>query len=456
MKLTEGSIRAGLVCAFFVAASAGVRAQVVFPESEPNDDKVGADVIDCIDELASITGTVASGEVDVFRIRTCTRPLGIYRYTLADTAFPVTVQLSIRGLPQTNGVIGTGDVAVQTQGVSTSTPGVTWYGFGRGEDLYVSVTATGASASYDLRLTLTPISAQSSIPTLLAGPVTLDAQVSVDVTDGEFWIYDADFQPIPGFANDDSTNLIASKPRLTRSFAPGTYYVAYADANLANHQPSPPDDLNRNRPVLDFAGAVVSSDGSLFSDFQYRVSDGMGSQSVIFMPEAVPYQVLWNRIVVAEPPYTTCTGAGGVGTCPCGNTGAPGNGCASSFQPAGANLAASGTASISSDSLTLTATNVSVAAATLFQGTQSPSTTFQTFGDGRRCVGGSVLRMGTVFAPGGLVSYPAGVAPALSVTGVIPSAGGVRAYQVWYRDSPAFCTSATFNLTNGVVVRWTP
>jgi len=33
----------------------------------------------------------------------------------------------------------------------------------------------------------------------------------------------------------------------------------------------------------------------------------------------------------------------------------------------------------------------------------------------------------------------------------------VRIYQVWYRNAaPAFCTSATFNLSNGWQVHWLP
>jgi hypothetical protein len=32
----------------------------------------------------------------------------------------------------------------------------------------------------------------------------------------------------------------------------------------------------------------------------------------------------------------------------------------------------------------------------------------------------------------------------------------VQNYQGWYRDSTAFCTPATFNLTNGVTATWGP
>jgi hypothetical protein len=32
---------------------------------------------------------------------------------------------------------------------------------------------------------------------------------------------------------------------------------------------------------------------------------------------------------------------------------------------------------------------------------------------------------------------------------------GTRYYQTWYRNAAAFCTVATFNLTNGVQIDWT-
>jgi hypothetical protein len=36
------------------------------------------------------------------------------------------------------------------------------------------------------------------------------------------------------------------------------------------------------------------------------------------------------------------------------------------------------------------------------------------------------------------------------------SAGTVRDYQVWDRNSALFCTPSTFNLTNGSGVTWMP
>jgi hypothetical protein len=77
-----------------------------------------------------------------------------------------------------------------------------------------------------------------------------------------------------------------------------------------------------------------------------------------------------------------------------------------------------------------------------------------TFGDGLRCVGGSVRRLGVRFATGGTASLGGG-APSVAQVGGVSSAG-VRQYQAWYRNAAAFCSPSTFNLTNGVEVLWIP
>jgi hypothetical protein len=42
----------------------------------------------------------------------------------------------------------------------------------------------------------------------------------------------------------------------------------------------------------------------------------------------------------------------------------------------------------------------------------------------------------------------------LSVSGGVPFEGGMRTYQAWYRNAAAFCTSSTFNLSNGLLIDW--
>lgn len=80
------------------------------------------------------------------------------------------------------------------------------------------------------------------------------------------------------------------------------------------------------------------------------------------------------------------------------------------------------------------------------------------FGDGLRCVTGSVVRMGTNFATGGEVDFGYGVAGVtlVHVAGGIPPGGGTREYQIWYRNAIAFCSPSIFNLTNAVTLTWAP
>jgi hypothetical protein len=152
-----------------------------------------------------------------------------------------------------------------------------------------------------------------------------------------------------------------------------------------------------------------------------------------------------------------CFGDGSGTACPCGNFGAPGNGCANSLNAAGANLAASGAASIAGDTLALVGTGMGNGAALYFQGTtQVNGGAGAVFGDGLRCAGGTVTRLGTETNSSGASQYPTGTEPSISVRGMISAPGSVRHYQCWYRNAAAFCTVETFNLTNGTTVTWVP
>jgi hypothetical protein len=154
-------------------------------------------------------------------------------------------------------------------------------------------------------------------------------------------------------------------------------------------------------------------------------------------------------------PY--CFGDGSGTACPCGNTGAAGNGCASSVNVNGGNLTATGAASIASDTLVLLGSGMPNAAALYFQGTiQSGGGNGVMFGDGLRCVSGTVIRFDNKINVGGASQYPEPGDASISVKGM-NVAGNVRNYQSWYRNAdPAFCTPDTFNLTNALQVTWQP
>jgi hypothetical protein len=160
------------------------------------------------------------------------------------------------------------------------------------------------------------------------------------------------------------------------------------------------------------------------------------------------------QLVRVGGPLSFCSGDGSGTACPCGNSGAPGRGCANSIQASGARIIAQGMPSVSNDTLVLAGDGMPNSSALYFQGTmQQNGGAGNVFGDGLRCAGGSITRLGTKQNVNGTSSYPTAGDPSVSVRGGC-SAGDVRTYQIWYRNAAAFCTAATFNLSNGVQVAW--
>jgi len=158
----------------------------------------------------------------------------------------------------------------------------------------------------------------------------------------------------------------------------------------------------------------------------------------------------WLLYVSGLPATPFCFGDGSGTACPCGNSGAAGNGCSSSLNGNGANLAASGVPSVGADSLVLHGSGMSNSAALYLQGTAPAAAPF---GDGLSCVGGTLVRLGTKGNVSGSSAYPLVGDPPISVSGAC-SAGDVRVYQCWYRNAANFCTPSTLNLTNGLRVLW--
>lgn len=141
--------------------------------------------------------------------------------------------------------------------------------------------------------------------------------------------------------------------------------------------------------------------------------------------------------------------------CPCGNSGAAGRGCGNSIYSAGARLTANGAPVVSADTLTLSASDVSGGVALFFQGDALDSHGV-VLGDGVRCVGGSIVRLGTRAASGSIATIGFAGGTSIAGAGAVPAAGGVEFYQAWYRNSASYCTPTTFNETNAVRVLWVP
>ncbi|MCB9915004.1 MAG: hypothetical protein H6828_07630 [Planctomycetes bacterium] len=159
----------------------------------------------------------------------------------------------------------------------------------------------------------------------------------------------------------------------------------------------------------------------------------------------------WNGTVY----YTTevgerfCFGDGSAGFCPCANPGGQEQGCANA-SGLGARLEGTGSVSVSADDLGFTASGlVPGQPAILFAGTQMVNAgQGQLLGDGLRCAGTSVVRLGiAVPDAGGVAVWSGGLCGQGGV-----NAGETRYFQVWYGDGPGSPCGAGHNLTPGVKV----
>jgi hypothetical protein len=145
--------------------------------------------------------------------------------------------------------------------------------------------------------------------------------------------------------------------------------------------------------------------------------------------------------------------------CPCGNeVGTPlfdrTVGCENS-RGTGAVLAGGGAPSVSADTLTLTARGMPPTTTALL--VQGPLEQGAPFGHGRLCVGGAIRRLLARGAVDGVAAFPGSVPHGIATLGAVPPAGGMRVYQVFYRDqAPGHCNPERFNLSNGYRIGWTP
>lgn len=116
-----------------------------------------------------------------------------------------------------------------------------------------------------------------------------------------------------------------------------------------------------------------------------------------------------------------------------------------------------GTASVANDTLVLQGSQVPNGPGLYFRGTSLFAGPGLSFGDGLLCAGGTIIRMGVVFASGNVSSYPGGTTPAPVHTAGLSVGGDTHYYQLWYRDGDTgYCTSAFYNLTNAVECVWGP
>lgn len=155
-------------------------------------------------------------------------------------------------------------------------------------------------------------------------------------------------------------------------------------------------------------------------------------------------------------------GLAGILACPCSNPPAGTlRGCNNSANTGGASINGTGAPSVSSDSVVFTTANQRPTGTTiLLQGTVQ-ITGGASFGQGVRCVGGSLKRLYIKSAVGGSITAPTGSDPSVSARsaalGSPITAGSTREYAAYYRDPTVLggCPStSTFNITNSFHVQW--
>lgn len=147
-----------------------------------------------------------------------------------------------------------------------------------------------------------------------------------------------------------------------------------------------------------------------------------------------------------------CFGDGSGTNCPCGNVGAADEGCGNSGG-SGARLAVSGSNSAGTDDVTFTLTQgPGPVPGILFAGDALPNGgNGLIFGDGLRCAGGQIQRLGVQIMDG---SGSATWGPGLGAQGNW-SGGDTRYFQGWYRDVSGPC-NGLFNTSHATELTFVP
>ncbi len=321
----------------------GLRAQTVHPEVEPNDNKPqalanGPVVLDQGDTItgtttgSTTTGTGVLTSADYFLLKTVPLPLGIYRNRmLFSQTGPAGHFTQLRGLSQWDSVINyfpgpsptgsntddaTANFSQTTATALTPARTLTWYGFGREEQVYDRVTGAAATTgTYTLTYERTPIT-PTDLGVFTGGFMTVTTAGQGHTSDTEIWIYDSNFRPIPGFNNDNvgiSTTPGGANSTLTRDFVNGgVYYIALGGQNLANNLPSPTDDKMRSVFVYEFPDMLSCSSNTANLNCAFTLTDGAGvttqypSGGGVNVTRAEPQEILWYKITLTPPVTGAC------------------------------------------------------------------------------------------------------------------------------------------------------
>ncbi|MGD9789777.1 MAG: GC-type dockerin domain-anchored protein [Phycisphaerales bacterium] len=281
----------------------------VYAESEPNESKAAANVIESLDDGQIIRGvtrgtSTAAGEtsVDYFHLKTAQAPLGLYRHRLVTTSAIAGHTTQIRGLSQFAGTITEGSDALVQASSATTTPARMnqWYGFGRAEEVYYRVQGTTATtANYESTYSRVLVQPTVIDGSFAVGSITITTQGQAHNSDSDFWIYDGNLNPIPGLGIDDAPGVTGGPGTVTGTFAQGEYYLALSNYNFMNNQASTyPTEGFADGSVLDFADIAANSSSSTGMNLAFAIqADGEPARQFT-ATKAEPYEILWFNFIV--------------------------------------------------------------------------------------------------------------------------------------------------------------
>jgi len=231
-------------------------------------------------------------------------------------------------------------------------------------------------------------------------------------------------------------------------------FVNFGAGNLHLQPNSPCADAGNNALVP--AGTTTDIEGNPRRADDAGVPDtGAGSAPIVDMGAYELPNTLYSFFCAADGSLAT--------SCPCGNNSAPagGRGCLNSdVFSQGALLSAAGTNN--PDTVVLTSSDMLASVSCVFLQGNQQNLNGVVFGDGVRCVAGSLKRLFIKSASGGMASAPGAGDPTISARsaalGDTIAPGSQRYYQVYYRDPDlTFCPTPTgnsWNVSSGVIVNW--
>lgn len=292
-------------------------------ETEPNNELASMNPAalsagQCV--YGTTTGAIVSADAqvtrDYFFITTPVSAPGIYRHRMTITTSGVAGHTgTLRGRQQVNGFPNPSlDFEFQKSSDQSNPPRFNqWYGFGRGEQMEYRVDGnTLTTSEYVSTLSsvlVTPISVSGTVQ---SGPVTFSRGAGNLAAYG-MWLYDSQLQPLfDGGCQGGAT--------ITRTLAPGTYYMAVSDGNTANNLGTPADSISRSQNLLGYPDSIASSSAAAAQNLNMKLAHAGGTTNAIGTKSGA-YDIVWYAFTVTDGPTvenccrgTTCNSVN-AGTC---------------------------------------------------------------------------------------------------------------------------------------------